>query len=399
VDEAGGGEVGDADDSGRPGARVPVASRLLTPTWCAGVLGVCAERLLAVAGAAGGGSAHPADGGAVLASGASGAFPSRAKILPGDDSLLLKYQNPHLVAAVVGHSGGRAGAFETGREGARGGAACGGRAGGGGGGVPANASLTLLLLDGVSGRVLHSRRHWGASGPVSLALYDNLVAYSFWNVVEARAEVGVARLFEQGAVDKHDLTPWARKPPAGSPLLAPAATSAYGAAPPYVVHKVYVPPASVVGLTFLATKRGVTPASLLATTAAGGVLSVDLRLLDPRRPLLAPGAEPKVNDKAEGLLPFSPYLPLLPAATLSRGAPLHRVRTLLTMGTDWESTGLVVAYGIDQFVARVAPARRYDHLDADFNKPLVVAALVAMAAGTYTLGLLAARKDRTAAWR
>jgi len=354
VDWQGGGEEGDVEAAAPRGggaAVVPVASRLLAPTWAAAALGVCEERLLAVGGAAGGGGGFPAEGGAVLAAGASAPFPGRAKILPGDDSLLLKYQSPHLVAALVGRSGGGAGPWEAAREagGARsgGGGACGG-GGGGGAPPPANASassLTLMLLDAVTGRVLHSRRHAGATGPVSLALHDNWVVYSFWNAGEARVELGVARLFEQGAVGTYELTPWAKAAPAGSPLRAAGGTSAYGAAPPFVAHRVFVPPVPVASLAFLATKRGTTPATLLAATAAGALWSVDLRLIDPRRPALPPGVEPRPNDKAEGLLPFSPFLPLLPSALLSRGVPLHRVRALLTAGTDWESTGLVMAFG------------------------------------------------------
>ncbi len=327
---------GGSGEAGEEGA-LPVVSRVLTLTWAAAALGVCGERLLAV-----GGAGAAADGGAVLTAGASPPFPGRAKILPGDDSLLLKYQNPHLIAALVGARGGVAGAWEAAREGARGGGACAGAE------APppaANASLTLLLMDAVSGRVLHSRRHWGATGPVSLALHDNWVVYSFWNAAEARSELGVARLFEQGAVDTYDLTPWAKAPPPGSPLRATGGASAYTSTPPFVAHKVFVPPVSVKGLAFLTTKGGTTPPTLLATTANDGVMTIDLRLVDPRRPVLPPGAEPRANDKAEGLLPFSPFLPLMQSAFLSRGAPLHRVRSLLTMGTDWESTGLVVAYG------------------------------------------------------
>jgi hypothetical protein len=47
----------------------------------------------------------------------------------------------------------------------------------------------------------------------------------------------------------------------------------------------------------------------------------------------------------------------------------------------------------------VAPARRYDHLDVDFNRAFLVLGLVGMAAGTYALGILAERKERGVAWR
>ena len=50
-------------------------------------------------------------------------------------------------------------------------------------------------------------------------------------------------------------------------------------------------------------------------------------------------------------------------------------------------------------MARVAPARRYDHLDADFNRGVMAVGLAAMGAATYALGLLATRKERAQQWR
>ena len=50
-------------------------------------------------------------------------------------------------------------------------------------------------------------------------------------------------------------------------------------------------------------------------------------------------------------------------------------------------------------MARVAPARRYDHLDPDFNRSLFLVGMLALSAGTYALGMLASRKDRATAWR
>jgi len=82
---------------------------------------------------------------------------SPAEIL-GDDSLLLKYLNPHLVAVVT--------------EGAL--------------AAPNNASdastaLYVSLVDTVSARVLHRVQHVTASGPASIVMSENWVVYSYWN--------------------------------------------------------------------------------------------------------------------------------------------------------------------------------------------------------------------------
>ena len=55
--------------------------------------------------------------------------------------------------------------------------------------------------------------------------------------------------------------------------------------------------------------------------------------------------------------------------------------------------------GLDHFLARVATARRFDQLDADFNPGLFVLLMVSAAAATWTLGFFAARKDVEEAWK
>ena len=77
-----------------------------------------------------------------------------------------------------------------------------------------------------------------------------------------------------------------------------------------------------------------------------GLLSLELRWLDPRRPLIA--AEPgkaAPTPGPEGLLPYTPYLPLHHSWFLNHGVPLHRLSLVLTSHTEWESTSLVAALG------------------------------------------------------
>ena len=166
-------------------------------------------------------------------------------------------------------------------------------------------------------------------------------------------------------------------------------------------------------------------------TAADALLSVDLRAVDPRRPLPA-GADGSAAGgavtAADGLVPYSPFFPLRHGMQLNHGAPLSRVGTLLAAPTGWESTGLVVALGadartrlrrrgrrshplppffpfpsfpvgIDHFFARVMTAKTYDQLDANFNPSLFMAFMVACVAGLGVLQELARRKSVADAWK
>lgn len=118
---------------------------------------------------------------------------SRPVQILGDDSLMLKYVNPHLIAVLVGPAGPVAGAWE--RRHPRNASAPAPAAASGG-----QPGLTLTLIDGVTSRVVHTRRHAGASGPCALLRHDNWVIYSYWNARSRRPEVASAALFE-GAID------------------------------------------------------------------------------------------------------------------------------------------------------------------------------------------------------
>lgn len=220
----------------------------------------------------------------------------------------------------------------------------------------------------------------------------------------------------------YGLTPWSRN----SIAARPRSLSSHGAAPPIVVQRSFVLPVSVRSIAFSRTKGGVTPSPLLLTTVNDGacarevpptmcadanatlvppspphprhhptdILSLDRRLVDPRRPT----GEPRESDKAEGLGQYTPLLPLRHTWLLNHGTPVPRLASLLPTPTAWESTALVIGLGLDTFVARIAPARRFDQLDPEFNAGLFVVLMGGAAVATIVLGKLAANKELKEAW-
>lgn len=149
----------------------------------------------------------------------------------------------------------------------------------------------------------------------------------------------------------------------------------------------------------MTTRAGITPPALLVSTAADGLLSIDLRMIDPRRPSPADGAASVGSvTAADGLVPYNPHFPVRHGMLLNHGVPLYRSRALLAAPTAWESSGLVLSLGLDHFFARVATAKRFDQLDPDFNPGLFLAFMTACLAGLVVLRSLAARKQLKAAW-
>ena len=275
--------LGSSSGSGSSsGGADAIAHGDMAPLWaaplapCAGA-SPSADAVLAVVHTPAGSSSLYSSEALLAGGGVSPPLRPRAKILPGDDSVLLKYQNPNLLAVAVGTPGKVAGEWEVQQQqqqqaGSSGGEGCSGTLGS----SSSSSSVTVLLMDAVTGRVLHSRRHADASGPVSLALHDNWVVYSYWSTAAQRSEIGVATLFEHTAVNTYDIAPWAKLTPATSSVLSTAPLTAYGLPSPYVLHKVYVPPMTVKGLSFLASRHDVTPPALLISTASDGELAVGL---------------------------------------------------------------------------------------------------------------------------
>ena len=177
---------------------------------------------------------------------------SRVKIL-GDNSLLLKYTNPHMVLVVTrktarsqpvssrGGPGGPGGAMVVPEDGsttaaaAAGGGDSGGGDSGGDSGDSNSASgessledgrygLHVTLIDTVSSQVVYRSFIADGTTPVAAAIVENNVFVSYWSTAAHRTELSSLALFE-GMIDKS-----ARGPFSAGPVTAHA--SSFNAIPP-----------------------------------------------------------------------------------------------------------------------------------------------------------------------
>jgi hypothetical protein len=161
-------------------------------------------------------------------------------------------------------------------------------------------SLFINLVDTVSGHVLHRVSHAHAdltsltnsqSSNVPVVISENWVVYAFPNAKTRRTEIGVLTLHE-GMIDKHGIT-------AFSAPEQQMSFSSMTSPKPIVLTKTYAvaKPVSAIGVTN--TRGGISSKSFfLATGEAGQIVRLDRRLLDPRRPF----GEPKLSEKKEGLM-------------------------------------------------------------------------------------------------
>lgn len=143
------------------------------------------------------------------------------------------------------------------------------------------------------------------------------------------------------------------------------------------------------------TRFGLTLPHLLLATLHDGIVLLDQRLIDPRRP----SKEPTDAEKAEGLVAYSPFLPLRHQWMLTADAAVGRLANLVSAPSAFESTTLVAAMGLDEFFTRTAPAKAFDQLDTDFNAPFFLAVVAAVGIATAALHRFMAMRDYRTAWK
>ena len=242
--------------------------------------------------------------------------------------------------------------------------------------------VQALLIDAASGRVVHDARHAGCDGPLTMVLGENWVVYEYWSPALLQHQVTVSELFTNAthtgaAADDVLSLILAGRVDYTDPANHFDSFSA-AAATPHVLTQTYAFGAAVAAMAVTQTAAGIAPKYVMHLTASGMLMSMDKRMLDPRRPLVNPKSM-SAADREEGLVPYSPSLggvnPLLVA---SHRNTIARPRALLCAPATLESTSLVAAVGLDLYLTRVAPAREFDRLNEDFNYVALLGSIVVL---------------------
>jgi len=340
---------------------------------------------------------------------------SPATIL-GDDSLLLKYLNPHLCVVVtevtehlMQHLKEEEGnAFYSALSSSKKGSGSSEKQKTKPVGVtkPGEESpsvaksltptLFINIVDTVSGQILHrvSHAHVGPGATladavnVPVVISENWIVYAFPNARTRRTELGVMSLHE-GMIDKQGIS-------AFSTPEQQESFSSLTSAKPIVLTKTYAlaVPVSAIGVTN--TKNGISSKNIiLATGSSGQIIRVDRRLLDPRRP----SGEPKESEKKEGLMQYAPLLPTAPLMVQSYTNNIEEVSSIQSTAANLESQTLIIAYGgPDVFFTRFAPSKGFDSLPESFNKFAIIMVLVGLYAILNTLKKMSEKKIVKLGW-
>uniref|UniRef100_A0A3Q3EJG8 ER membrane protein complex subunit 1 n=1 Tax=Labrus bergylta TaxID=56723 RepID=A0A3Q3EJG8_9LABR len=267
----------------------------------------------------------------------------------GDRSVLYKYLNPNLLAVVTEST-------DLHQE---------------------RSFIGILLIDGVTGRIIHEAVQRKAKGPVHVVHSENWVVYEFWSTKSRRNEFSVIELYE--GMELYNSTVF-------SSLDRPHA--------PQVLQQSYIFPSAISTMEATLTEKGITSRHLLIGLPSGGILSLPKMFLDPRRPEIV-----SEQSREENLIPYAPELLIRTEWFINYNQTVSRVRGIHTAPSGLESTCLVVAYGLDIYQTRVYPSKQFDVLKDDYDYMLISSVLFALFFATMISKRLAEVKLLNRAWR
>ncbi|KAL3965257.1 hypothetical protein ACCO45_002261 [Purpureocillium lilacinum] len=232
-------------------------------------------------------------------------------------------------------------------------------------------SLSVQLLDAVSGQVLASQLYDGADSAkaVSCAMAENWYACSFFG--DYKLDDNTDRSIKGYQVVVSDLY---ESPDPNS--RGPLALST---------------------LSVTQTRQGITTRELVAyLPESHSILGLSRHAIDPRRPV---GREPTAAEmEAEALMKYAPAMEIDPRSILSHEYDVVGVRGIVAAPAQVESTSLLAAYGVDVYVTRVAPSGVFDILGQGFDKVTLVGTVLALLGGVMFVAPMVRRKQINMRW-
>ncbi|KAL2263415.1 hypothetical protein VTK26DRAFT_6876 [Humicola hyalothermophila] len=269
----------------------------------------------------------------------------------------------------------------------------------------ASRTLTVYLLDTVSGQLLHSAQYAGVDSTkrIECAMAENWFVCTFFGQYALRDspnqslngyQIVVSDLYESD--EPNSRGPLGDNRPAFSALDPVDVPTADGVPLPAVVSQAYVLSAPLAALQVTQTRQGITSRQLLAyLPESRGIVGIPRALLEPRRPV---GRDPTPAEAEEGLVKYHPAIEVDPKTVVTHERDVLGVEDIVVAPAVVESTSLVFAYGVDVFGTRVAPSFVFDILGKGFNKVALLGTVLALGLGVVLLAPVVRRKQINMRW-
>ncbi|KAL2181051.1 uncharacterized protein P884DRAFT_266870 [Thermothelomyces heterothallicus CBS 202.75] len=266
-------------------------------------------------------------------------------------------------------------------------------------------TLTVYLLDTVSGQILYSAQYEGIdlAKPIECAMAENWFVCTYFGQYALRDNAAQSlRGYQILVADLYESTEANDRGPLGAagsysslgPVDVPTAD---GVLRPAVASQSYVLSAPISALQVTQTRQGITSRQVLAyLPESHGIVGIPRAVLEPRRPV---GRDPTPAEAEEGLIRYHPAIEVDPKSVVTHERDVLGVDRIIATPAVVESTSLVLAYGVDVFGTRVAPSFLFDILGKGFNKVALVGTVLALLVGVIILAPVVKRKQINLRWQ
>jgi ER membrane protein complex subunit 1 len=257
-----------------------------------------------------------------------------------------------------------------------------------------DSSLIVTALDAVTGRIIYRQEHRGGNGPVKSIVSEHWAAYNFWQETQGRWYIGVIDTYYP---QPDDLTAMKLLFSRGD---ANETVSPYDTRPDLIVEsESFRTKFAASCLAVTKTSHGTTSKMLLMGTTEGQIVSIDRRMLDPRRPKVLPGTKPTPEQVYERLPPYQPEIGASGPSFITLYHRIERLRGIETHPATLESSTLVFAHGLDTYFIRMQPSRGFDMVPDDFPHALLVVMVVGLALALSILRKIIQKRTLRLTWK
>ncbi|KAF5488352.1 ER membrane protein complex subunit 1 [Colletotrichum fructicola] len=272
----------------------------------------------------------------------------------------------------------------------------------------AKSTLSVSLLDSVSGEVLHSTSYEGVDTDknVECTLSENWFVCTFFGEYALKDDAGqpqsgqslkgyqivVSDLYESDYANDRgplgDAANFSSTDPVETPTGAPL---------PSVISQAWILSAPLAALAVTQTRQGITSRHVLGyLPQSHAIVGLPRQLLEPRRPV---GRDPTPAEmEAEGLVRYHPALEIDPRQVITHQRDVIGIQKIITSPTIVESTSLIFSFGVDVFGTRATPSFAFDILGKGFNKISLISTVLALTVGVAVLAPIVRKKQTNMRW-
>ncbi|RMZ90215.1 hypothetical protein DV736_g2541, partial [Chaetothyriales sp. CBS 134916] len=254
-------------------------------------------------------------------------------------------------------------------------------------------TITISLIDAVTGSILHSSSHNGvlAGSSVPAVISENWFAFAYASqdpeTSTLSTQLVISEMYESEA--SNDRGPLSSK-------LNYSSFSPDAGSKPYIISQAFSVAQPISHLAVTQTGQGITSRQLLAVLPeSDAIAAIPREILNARRPV---DRDPSRDEQEEGITKYSPVLDIDPRWYLTHSREVTGIEKIMAAPSLLESTSLIFAFGHDVFSTQITPSGAFDILGKGFNRIQLLLTVAALVLGVLLLRPMTRSKMVESRW-